>query len=479
MLAAWRHNIMLPLYSSLCSYFERTKSPYLRNGHGTKRYEIFFRHVFTSTWPHKSADAPDDREFKIPVKQLSHITHDKEMREITSTKEDGFYTMLPSRKVGKAYKWDGTPMGESFFLDCTPLPSVEELRDLSFTYVSNEESLMPEGYYSWWGVKTEGYSGQSKCALPGYLENPPQSTYGTNEISGDLNKLLQNYRDSRAVEGEPNKPDIYLLVGGTLRYSHEICCVVIVCTADDKESAALKGYMPVTTEPDHEPYNPEPYNPNPTLNLNDLTDDTGKVVNLSKKPTFCPKFLSTAADGSWANLAFAFYFTNCDPLKCETSTCTVQEDSIKHPLSESKPGSKSKPGKVLCMKQQKPHVDGVHVKATNYKADRIELKCYCFECPNEIQLPKQPCPNSWTTRYISYDWRIKLVKHCRTALFTHHFALVCGVYNNNITLLYCIHPGFILEMKSWTCHCNYLTCMYCGPPFSWAVMISCGKKFLL
>ena len=372
---------MLSLYSSLCSYFEHTDSRYLRNGHKKKIYEIFYRHVFTSTWPHNPADDPDDREFAIPVKQLSHVTHNKEMREITSTKEDGFYTMLPSRKVGKAYKWDGTPWGESFFLDCTPLPSVEELRGVSFTYVSNEESLMPEGYYSWWGVKTEGYFDQNieldARALPGYLKNPPQSTYGNNDISGDLNKLLQSYQDSRAVEGEPNKPDIYLLVGGTLRYTREICCVVIVCTADDKESPALTGYRPVPMQPGRN-------DPNPTLSPNGLIDDTGKVVDLyganQPIPTFCPKFLSTYK--SWANLAFAFYFTNGDlPLKLEcdreTAAYTVQWRNTESEILKFHP---------RCTKLQKPHLHGVAGE---------KLSCLCnMECPSKTQLPKEPCPKS-------------------------------------------------------------------------------------
>ena len=305
-----------------------------------KFYEIFFRHVFTSTRPHEPAGAPDDREFQIPVKQLSHITHDKEMREIiTSSTDDGFYKMRPSRKVGKAYKWDGTPIGESFFLDCTPLPPVEKLRGESFTYVSNEKSLMPEGCYSWWSAKIEGYSGQNirPDALPEYLQIPRTSPYGNNEIFGDLNKLLQSYQNSRAVKDKPRP--IYLLAGGTLRYKREICCVVIVCTADDKESAALKDYKPVITKPE----------PNdPTFDLNGLTDDTGKVLtdkagkvidqSGTRQPTFCPKFLSTYK--SWANLAFAFYFDDSGTGCLSISTKDLRRGSIEHSRCV-----KAKPGK--------------------------------------------------------------------------------------------------------------------------------------
>ena len=318
---------MLPLYLSHCSDFKDMHKKKERH-EKKKYYEIFFRHVFTSTWPHKPAGAPDDREFAIAVTQLSHITHDKEEREIiTSSTDDGFYKMLPSRKVGKAYKYDGSPLGESFrddFRYCNPLPPPDKQ---FYKYISDRESLMPEGYYSWWGVKTEAGRCQEHFqkkkkevpSLPPYLLNLPESWYGNNEFSGDLNNLLQSYQDSRVVKDKP-KPDIYLLAGGTLRYKFEICCVVIVCTADDKESGALKDYKPVTTEPE----------PNdPTLNLNGLTDGTGKVIDLSgtKQPTFCPKFLSSE---SWANLAFAFYYdsgTGC----LSISTKDLRRGPIEHP----------------------------------------------------------------------------------------------------------------------------------------------------
>ena len=78
-------------------------------------------------------------EFPIAVKQLNHITHDKEIGDITRVGEDEYYRLFPSRKVGKAHKWDGTPMGESFrddFLHCYPLPPPNEQ---FYKYISDWE----------------------------------------------------------------------------------------------------------------------------------------------------------------------------------------------------------------------------------------------------------------------------------------------------------------------------------------------------
>ena len=116
--------------------------------------------------------------------------------------------------------------------------------------------------------------------------------------------LLQSYASSR------DGVDIYLKVGGTLRYKREIAYVVIVCTSHDLES-----YYPITRVP------PD------VFKHNGLVDDDGKVVNIAKVPNFITRYVD--ANSSYETLNFAFYFSS--PLadfQCLSST--VEERPINH-----------------------------------------------------------------------------------------------------------------------------------------------------
>jgi hypothetical protein len=202
--------------------------------------------------------------------------------------------------MGKAYLWDGSPMGESFqdaFLKPNnAMPQLDPLHQ-RYKHISNSESLMPQGFYSWWGITL---TSSDKERLPDhlfnppmYMQSPPKSLYGNREFSGDICKLLQCYQTSHRSK---KLPDVYLLQGGTLRYSHEICYVVIVCTGELPNS--LKGYPPLHCSSVLDPCG--------------LTDVNGKVIDFSgkKTPIFHPKNLSTTE--SWESLAFAFYFHSAE-----------------------------------------------------------------------------------------------------------------------------------------------------------------------
>lgn len=229
------------------------------------------------------------------------------------------------KKYGKAYTWDGSPMGESFrdnFISSgEEIPLIDGSQQ--YKYVTDSESLLPDGYYSWWGIYTSEQLRKHHLQLdndfrPPYLKYPPTSPYGNREFIGDLHTLLRCYQESRTTDAEP---DIFLLVGGTLRYTYEICFVVIVCTGEDKESEALKGYRPLLLTDSKEP----------VLVLNNLTDEHGKVTFSGLGaciPIFYPRFL--VSNKSWANLAFAFYFNNTEgALKCRKEP-HIRESSIGH-----------------------------------------------------------------------------------------------------------------------------------------------------
>ena len=287
-------------------------------GHRTKRYEVFFRYVFTSAHPYSYVE-DDPTDIAIPVTTLSHVTHNREADEIKC--DDGF-VFRPQRRTGKAYKWDGSPMGESFQDDFVSPDDKEielDCKKQVYNYVSDRKSLMPQGYYSWWGIKASKGLTKKLQPPPEYLNNPPSSPYGNREFSGNLYALLQCYQESRKIGRR--KPDIFLLVGGTLRYTHEICCVVIVCTKEDKDSNALSDYKPFSVR------SVSSSNPDPVFDPNGLTGDDGKV-NFSRQcePKFYPKFLEKRS--SWANLSFTFYFSDAKKLKCGQND--IQEDEICH-----------------------------------------------------------------------------------------------------------------------------------------------------
>ena len=312
------------------SYFrDLYKSPYKTEKH-YKMYEIFFRHQFTSAQPHCQAVGRLEYEVPVPVTRISHVTHTKEAAEIRKS-----WMFRVTQKCGKCYEWNAYPMGESF-QDCFLSPSSEMVELYPeyqmYKYVNSKESLLP-GFYSWWGISSSDWTQREEKlkeywmspTCPGYLQEPPSSRYGNVEFSGELHKVLASYQTSRFVSSR-KKPDVYLLIGGTLRYKCEICCVVIVCTGEDKESEALKDYRPLQHDS-----TPESNLNNPVFISNGLIDVTGKVIDFSGKnvPAFHPRFLSTSVN--WANLAFAFYFEKswCK-LWCPKDKGVIQEQVIKH-----------------------------------------------------------------------------------------------------------------------------------------------------
>ncbi len=292
-----------------------------------------------------------DKRFVMPIHRLSHITHNKEAVDIntnpiTNTLDLNF-RFVATKKVGKAYKDDGSPLGESFrYSPLSPGGALNPPKQ--YTFIGPGQSLLPEGYYSWWGVQFdpnyqvlldfkpyrfyssptpfnfESYrSSDNRC--PHYLRNPPSSPYGNNEFLGELHDLLKYYRNSRITysvnpDGQTTclLPDTYLLPGGTLRYKREICYVIIVCTQVD-----LFQVQPQIAAPDI-------LCSEPVVNLNGLVDENNKVIDYSgsKIPQLSFRFLSTYE--CWENLAFAFYFPENSNRRLSCPKYVVQRIDINH-----------------------------------------------------------------------------------------------------------------------------------------------------
>lgn len=292
--------------------------------------------MFTSVYPYSEVDT-EGSGLAIPVQRLSHITHEKEADEICRYQDDDedekVFIFQSSKKVGKAYKWDGSPIGESFRDDFIR-PGTEKIAldpDMQrYKYIKETESVVPEGYYSWWGISTAQWLSsvnehpdllreRAYGSCPLYLKNPPASLYGNTEFSGDLHQLLLSYQSLHS--SSPDNPvDVYLLLGGTLRYRYEICCVVIVCAECYRNLDALKDYKPIPV------LEKQSDNEGPIL-LQCLTNEDGRVTDYTGKsiPQFYPKLISS--NKSWANLAFAFYFDSASDRKFKD----LKRSTILHP----------------------------------------------------------------------------------------------------------------------------------------------------
>lgn len=307
-------------------YFEEGKSDH--NPLGWINYEVLYPNMFTSDHPYgplsRKEAVPD---LKIPIYKLSHITHSDQAESIASSQKDN-YSFVPHQKLGKHYKLDGTPIGESYVYD-------SGTKRFNYVAKSSSKPLLPQGYYTWLGISTVDWlkndtkkvrkvkqnTHMFESTIANYLKDPPHSCYGTTEFSTPLPYILQSYKTSRKCR------DVYLKLTGTLRYKKEICYVITVCSSMD---AAIKDSQ----------YD---LNAMSVFISNGLIDDSGKVIDRKRAPHFCPEYVDTSY--SWEQLAFAFYF----PSKGSTFECpksTIQQGTIKHDPSSclyKQPRGKGKP----------------------------------------------------------------------------------------------------------------------------------------
>ena len=280
-----------------------------RRPNGKRRqYEVHYHHTYVPHHPW-GATPSKDTVFPMPASRLCHATHNQQASHIAS-RGDGYYHLTPREKVGKSYVEGGCPLGESYRCILTQTP---DAHTPCYRYIPDTEPVFP-GYYSWWGLALDPQISlpwiESEC-LPPYLKRPPESVYGGNAFESDFPDLLQSYAASRGCGVE----DIYLKVGGTLRYKREIAYVVIVCTSHDL--GALNIYYPITHAP------PDVFDPS------GLVDDDGKVIDMARVPYFTTCYVNTYT--SYETLNFAFYFSSpLEDFKCPSST--VEVHPIDHPF---------------------------------------------------------------------------------------------------------------------------------------------------
>ena len=250
------------------------------------------------------------------------MTHNREAASIrSSVKNQQCYTFKPAAKLGKQYGDDRFPLGETY----------RHLQWMTFSKVdrSQDDPVFP-GYYSWWGLSTTEESGQNLLSITKrtyvhvemaeFTAFPPKSRYGNNVFTIGFRELLLNYKYSRTdIQERYCQGDIYLRVGGTLRYKYEICYVVLVCLQQDH------GFDDFNTIDGQD-----------IINHNGLVQ-RGKVVDYQQTPEFKARYIVSSMRNqsydwerfSWEQVVFALYYPSNEFKLC-CNKDDVTEKDIEH-----------------------------------------------------------------------------------------------------------------------------------------------------
>ena len=154
-----------------CSYFQ-----------GSRNYEVCYD-TFVQIYP--SGDSPaKDTPLSLQVSRLCHVTHREQEQQIRAQElEEENFCFTTNRKLGKSFD------GETYRFQTS---------GDSYIHIPENEEVFP-GFYSWWGlyVETPIPGLANSRYLPNYLQDPPNSIYGTRAILIDLHRLLELYASAR------------------------------------------------------------------------------------------------------------------------------------------------------------------------------------------------------------------------------------------------------------------------------------------
>ena len=292
--------------------------------------EVFFPNRFTiethsGNAPEVFPNYPEElKGITVPIKHLTHVTHDKEASEI---RQDGYFEFKARKKFGKTRERDGRSCGDSF------RPSQVSVG--YFFQITDEDAVFP-GYHSWWSVylehttlpcgiqgvldRIEGFN----TFVPDYLKYYPSSRYGNHSFVCNFEHLLTAYANARDIE----IGNVCIRKGGTLRYKYEICYVLIICTDNNRDRRELADFNPLELKSSQ-------------FDTNGLITANGNIRDPAAIATFHPQcgIISSAkrigsdtndkADKySYENIAFSFYFPetsmvveHCDNVTIEHNFC--------------------------------------------------------------------------------------------------------------------------------------------------------------
>ena len=287
----------------------------------SEHHEVLFPNQFTTIYPKGGDPIPLDvlRDTEVPIYNLVHVTHNDDYRGIR--KNPAMYEFKARKKFGKDFYHDkGMPRWGSY----------KSIKDgAKFKRIVPEETVFP-GFYSWWGIHPRREC-TSKIAVEidrmkevrktayvaNYLKKEPESIYGNHGFVCSFKNVIGSYAQSRDTE----TANVVLRKGGTLRYTKEICYVIIVSIGEDEH---------VLTEFDPLLPNSGPFRTKGLINRN------GQILDPAAIPTFSPKRVVTwfvdNSEGlgpetySYETTAFAFYFPSGDfEMTMRRDECTSED----------------------------------------------------------------------------------------------------------------------------------------------------------
>ena len=284
------------------------------------------------------------------------MTHDAEVKQI---RKYGDFRFLARQKLGKDFS--DTSWGISYRFE------------RSYVEIPPDKPVFP-GYYSWWGIypqqdyfrvqdggehftspaqmtsMIEDFKSEEEVIyVPDYLKEKPDSMYGNHAFSCNFPALLSAYAKSRSSE----VAKICIRKGGTLRYTKEICYILVICidaSEDRKELSEFEPLQPMTKQ----------------VHTNGLIDANGKIIDATAIPTFNPEHIVTYIYDkgvkerkrySYETIAFAFYFPENRSIMSIVPTCTY-EGTIDHSNKYCKKTVRNKGSKRKCPNE-------IHVQSTS------------------------------------------------------------------------------------------------------------------
>ena len=269
-------------------------------------------------------NGPEGRT-SVPIHTLRHVTHIKTAPKIRPGREQTHYTFTSKAKCGKLYNSENDG-------------SYRKFSENTFHKIEHYERVL-EGNLSWWGV--DAYSWYHSEEVPGkefnlvvstlrsnhiyvspFMATARESRYGKWGFLANFKDLLKDYKESRTDIEDSQDRAVFLRVGGTLRYRHEICYVVIVCTKHDKELEDC--YPSLHTQP------------NVIFDHNGVFLPSGEVDfesnhTLHFKPKYFIKSVYPQKSFSYEEPAFAFYYPENGPASClKCPSTNVHEVEMDH-----------------------------------------------------------------------------------------------------------------------------------------------------
>ena len=222
----------------------------------------------------------------MTIESLYHVTHQREFNLIFQREHNQFCLRSYEKKGKHGYGiFDGRPIGHSF---STLHNDDEPTEDSQYQYHSPRPEGVPllPGSYIWWSVGIhqvlDGFQASE------IFTNGESSTYGSRKISGNFKDVLVAYQ-----ECFENLSPIELRIGGTLRYRHEVCHVVIVNAAIPDHKDVRNVNYPIWNDADG-------------VQVEICYDQDNKVSHA--EASFIVKNGLKRQNCSWDHIVFAFYF---------------------------------------------------------------------------------------------------------------------------------------------------------------------------